>query len=47
MEDVSNKFVVKIKTLISFPVHYFSRHFCHLWDNVEKYGRAWQTTDDM
>jgi hypothetical protein len=24
----------------------FLRKSCHLWDNVEKYGRAGQTTDD-
>jgi hypothetical protein len=29
-----------------FMFNHFSRKSCRLWDNVEKYGRARQTTDD-
>jgi hypothetical protein len=36
--------------LVIFLEHYmfnnFFRKLCHLWDNVEKYGRARQVTDD-
>jgi len=32
----------------AFYVRYFfsPRKSCRLWDNVQKYGRAWQATDD-
>jgi len=39
------KVVVKIKTHILCSVTFF-RQSCCLWDNVEKYGTARQTTDD-
>jgi hypothetical protein len=37
--------VEKIKTHISRSVTFF-RKSCHLQDNMEKYGRARQATDD-
>ena len=37
--------VQKIKTYILWSI-FFSRKSCRLWDNVEKYGTARQTTDD-
>ena len=39
------KFAEKIKTQLSFSIT-CSRKSCCLWDNVEKYGRAEQATDD-
>ena len=39
------KVVEKIKTHILCSVSIFQKS-CHLWDNVEKYGRAKQATDD-
>jgi hypothetical protein len=39
------KFVQKIKTHILCSKT-FSRQFCRLRDNVEKYGKARQATDD-
>jgi hypothetical protein len=39
------KVVEKIKTYILCSIT-FSRKSCRLWDNVEKYGRARQATDD-
>jgi hypothetical protein len=44
-EMFQTKLVKKIKTHILCSVT-FSRKFCRLWDNVEKYGRAGQATDD-
>jgi hypothetical protein len=43
--DVSEKIVEKIKTHILCLI-FFLRKSCPLWDNVEKYGRARQATDD-
>jgi len=40
------KVVEKIKTNIWCSVSFFSRKSCRLWDNVEKYYRAGQATDD-
>ena len=41
------KVVEKIKTQILCSVNFFFfRKSCRLWDNVEKYGRAGQATDD-
>ena len=37
--------VDKIITHILFSITFF-RKSCHLWDNVEKYCRARQATDD-
>jgi len=37
------KFVQKIKTHFVFSNFFWIS--CHLWDNVEKYGRARQATD--
>jgi hypothetical protein len=45
MRNVSDNVVEKIKTHILCSVT-FSRKSCHLSDNVEKYGRARQATDD-
>jgi len=40
------KVVEKIKTYILCSVTFFFRKSCRLWDNVEKYCKAWQATDD-
>ena len=45
-EMFQTKFVEKIKTHILFSAIFFFRKPCRLWDNVEKYCRAWQATDD-
>jgi len=39
------KGVEKIKTHISYTITLFWKS-CHIWDNVGKYGTAWQATDD-
>jgi hypothetical protein len=39
------KVIVKIKTHILCSITFF-RKACRLWDNVEKYGRAWEVTND-
>jgi hypothetical protein len=44
-EMFQTKVVEKIKTHILYSVTCF-RKSCRLWDNVEKYGTARQTTDD-
>jgi hypothetical protein len=44
-EKIQTKVVEKIKTHILCSIT-FSRKSFRLWDNVEKYGRARQTTDD-
>jgi hypothetical protein len=38
--------VEKTKTRILLSVTFFSRKSCCLWDNVEKYCRVGQATDD-
>jgi hypothetical protein len=40
------KAVGKMKTHISFSITFFFSKSCCLWDNVKKYCRVWQTTDD-
>jgi len=45
MRNISDKFVEKIKTHVLCSVT-LCRKSCRLWDNVEKYGRAGQATDD-
>jgi hypothetical protein len=45
MRNVSDK-SCKDKTYISSSVAFFFRKACRLWDNVEKYGKAGQATDD-
>jgi hypothetical protein len=45
IRNVSDRVVEKIKTHILCSITYF-RKSCRLWDNVEKYGTARQTTDD-
>jgi hypothetical protein len=40
------KVVEKIKTHVLCSV-LFSRKSCRLWDNVDKYYRGWQATDDI
>ena len=44
-EMFQTKVVQKIKTHISCPVPFFGKS-CRLWDNVEKYFRVGQATDD-
>ena len=39
------EFVEKIKTHILCSITFFFRKSCRLWDNVEKYCRAGQSTD--
>jgi len=31
----------------AYLIRIFLRKSCHLWDNVEKYCRAWQPDDSM
>ena len=45
LEMFQKTFVEKIKTHILYSVEVF-RNSCRLWDNVEKYRRAEQSTDD-
>jgi len=45
MRNVSDRVVGTIKTHILYSVTFFWKS-CHLWDNVEKYCRARQATDD-
>ena len=47
IEMFQRKFVEKIKTHILRAVTFFSRKSFFLWDNMEKIGRAGQTTDKM
>jgi hypothetical protein len=44
-EMFETKVVEKIKTHILCSIMFFQKS-CRLWDNVEKYGRARQATDD-
>jgi len=44
MRNTSSRFVDKIKTCILYSVTFF-RISCHLWDNVQKHGRARQAKD--
>jgi hypothetical protein len=44
-EMFQTNLVEKIKTLILGSITFF-RKSCRLWDNVKKYGTAWQATDD-
>jgi hypothetical protein len=47
MGNVSDKFVETIKTHILCSVLFFSPWKpCHLWENLEKYGRDGQATGD-
>ena len=45
-EMFQTKVVEKIKTHFMLNKFFF-RKSCRLWDNVEKYGRAGQSTDDI
>jgi hypothetical protein len=45
MRNISDRVVEKIKTHILCSIKFF-RKSCRLLDNVEKYGRAGQATDD-
>ena len=45
-EMFQTKVVQKIRTHISDWITFFFRKSCCLWDNVEKYCRAGQATDD-
>jgi len=44
-EILQTRFVEQIKTHILCSISFFFL-LCHLWDNVEKYGKAKQATDD-
>jgi hypothetical protein len=44
-EMFQTKVVEKIKTHILCSVTFFRKSYC-LWDNVEKYGRAREATND-
>ena len=45
--EIRQKNVVqKIKTCALVLDNFFPRKSCHLWNNVEKYGRGGQATDD-
>jgi len=46
MKNISDKIVEKIKTRILCPVTFFFQKSCFFLDNVEKFGRARQATDD-
>jgi len=46
MREFSDKILEKIKTHILWSI-ISARELCHLWDNMEKYGRARQVTDNM
>jgi len=46
VRNVSESTVEKINTHILFSVP-FPRKSCRLWDNVEKYWRTGQVTDDI
>jgi hypothetical protein len=37
---------IKSKHTFFVQKNFFPRKSCRLWDNVEKYGTAWQATDD-
>ena len=45
MRNISDKIVEKIKTHILWSITFY-RKWCCLWDNVEKYCRDGQATDD-
>jgi hypothetical protein len=45
MRNVSDKSCEKIKASILCSITFFQKA-CHLWDNVEKYGRAGQASYD-
>jgi hypothetical protein len=45
-ETIQTKIVEKIKTHILRLIRFFFRTSRRLWDNVEKYCRAGQATDD-
>jgi len=46
MGNVSTKVVEEIKTHILCSITFLKKNSCHLWDNVEKYCRVGQATDD-
>jgi hypothetical protein len=43
---LQTKVAEKIRTSISCAIMFFQKS-CHLGDNVKKYGRARQATDDI
>jgi hypothetical protein len=45
-ESFRTKVVQKIKTHILYAIKLFFRKSCLLWNNVEKYCRAWQVTGE-
>jgi hypothetical protein len=40
------KIAEKIKTHILCSANFFAQKWCYIWDNVGRYGRADQATDD-
>jgi len=46
MRNVRGRYVEKMKTHILYSIT-FPGKSCHLWDNVEKYSRAGQATDEI
>jgi len=40
METFQPKVIEKIKTHLLCSIHSLPRKSCHLWDNVEKYGKS-------
>ena len=47
MRNAADKIVDKIKTHILRWKMFFSRKSCRLWDNVEKFDRTGEATDDL
>jgi hypothetical protein len=46
MRNVYDESVEILKIHILCSINFFFRKSCRLWDNVEKYGRVGQATDD-
>jgi len=46
MKMHQTKVVEKIRTHFSCSVIFFPKKVCHLWGNVEKYGRTREATCD-
>jgi len=43
---LEKKVMRKIKTHILVSINFSSRKLCRWWENVEKYGWAWHSTDE-
>ena len=46
-EMFRTKVLEKIETSISYSMTFFIKKSCRLWDNVEKFCREGQATDDI